>query len=68
MERAAATGSLAGVITYAPATITVELATPGSPRVARALALLLDEINATPPTLPGDTRPITYRLSATGQI
>ncbi len=59
---------LAGVITYAPATITVELATPGSPRVARALALLLDEINATPPTLPGDTRPITYRLSATGQI
>jgi len=55
---------LAGVITYTPATITVRLEQPGTPRVAHALALLLDEINATPPSLPGDTRPITYQLAS----
>ena len=53
---------LAGTITYASAAITVQLDPPGAPRVARALALLIDEINATPPAMPGDTRPITYRL------
>ena len=36
---------------------------PGTPRVARALALLIDEINATPPAMPGDNRPITYHLT-----
>ena len=35
---------------------------PGQPRVARALALLLAEINTSPPTLPGNSRPITYAL------
>ena len=55
---------LAGTITYTPAAITVELGQPGAPRITRALALLLDEINADPPSLPGDTRPITYRLAA----
>jgi hypothetical protein len=59
---------LAGTITYTPRHITVRLDQPASPRVARALELLLDEINAAPPTLPGDTRPITYRLDAPGQI
>jgi hypothetical protein len=59
---------LAGTITYTPAAISVRLDQPGAPRVARALELLLDEINATPPTLPGDTRPITYQLAAPGQI
>src|SRR6266700_2835973 len=59
---------LAGVITYTPDAITVRLDQPGAPRVAAALALLLDEINATPPVLPGDTRPITYQLAAPGQI
>jgi hypothetical protein len=53
---------LAGTITYAPAAITVQLDPPGAPRITRALALLTDEINATPPTMPGDTRPITYQL------
>ncbi len=53
---------LAGAITYTPTAITVELETPQPPRVARALALLLEEINADPPNTPGDTRPITYRL------
>ena len=38
---------------------------PGEPRVARALALLIEEINATPPAMPGDTRPITYQLTHT---
>ncbi|MGH3170850.1 MAG: hypothetical protein ACRDN0_33890, partial [Trebonia sp.] len=55
---------LAGTITCTPKAITVELDTPDEPRVARALALLLDEINATPPTMPGGTRPITYHLAA----
>ena len=54
---------LAGTITYAPAAITVQLDPPGTPRVARALALLIDELNATPPVMPGDTRPITYQLA-----
>ncbi len=55
---------LAGTITYAPDRITVKLDRPGAPRVARALALLIDEINHTPPAMPGDTRPITYQLTA----
>ena len=54
---------LAGTITYAVDRITVELDRPGAPRVARALALLIDEINHTPPAMPGDTRPITYQLT-----
>jgi hypothetical protein len=53
---------LAGTITYAPKNITVTLDRPGQPRVARALALLLAEINTSPPALPGDGRPITYAL------
>ncbi len=55
---------LAGTITYTPDAITVELGQPDTPRVARALAMLLDEINQDPPSLPGDPRPITYRLAA----
>ena len=54
---------LAGTITWTPAAITVTLEQPGAPRIARALALLIDEINATPPAMPGDTRPITYQLA-----
>jgi hypothetical protein len=41
----------------------VTLDPPAAPRIARALALLLDEINATPPRMPGDTRPIIYRFA-----
>ena len=59
---------LASVITYAPDAITVRLDRPGAPSVARALELLLDEINATPPAIPGDRRPITYHLTPAGQI
>jgi hypothetical protein len=55
---------LAGTITYTPSAIAVHLDAPGSPRVARALTLLLDEISQDPPSIPGDTRPITYQLAA----
>jgi hypothetical protein len=54
---------LAGTITSTPAAITVILQWPASRRIARALDLLLDEINANPPALPGDTRPITYQIT-----
>ena len=54
---------LGGIITRTPRTITVTLDPPAAPRIARALALLLEEINATPPRMPGDTRPITYQLA-----
>ncbi len=54
---------LAGTIACTPAAITVTLQQPGTPRITRALALLIDEINATPPSLPGDQRPITYQLA-----
>jgi hypothetical protein len=55
---------LGGTITCTPRAITVTLDPPAAPRIARALALLIDEINATPPRMPGDTRPITYQLAA----
>ena len=54
---------LAGTITYTPGSITVDLQQPDEPRVTRALSLLLEEINNTPPSLPGDTRPISYQLA-----
>jgi hypothetical protein len=55
---------LGGTITSTPRVITVTLDPPAAPRIARALALLLEEINATPPRMPGDSRPITYQLAA----
>ncbi|MCA1674461.1 MAG: hypothetical protein LC799_20490, partial [Actinobacteria bacterium] len=54
---------LGGTITYTTNTITVTLDRPATPRLARALRLLLDEINTSPPRLPGDPRSITYRLN-----
>ena len=54
---------LTGTITYTPAAITVTLERPRSRHVARALTLLTDEINATPPAMPGDSRPITYQIT-----
>jgi transposase len=53
----------AGILAFTPDAITVTLAQPAEPRVARALALLIDQVNATPPRIPGDTRPITYQLT-----
>ena len=58
----------AGIIVFAPDTITVTLQQPAEPRIARALALLIDQINAVPPQMPGDTRPITYQITASPAI
>ena len=58
----------AGIITSTPETVTVTLQQPAEPRVARALALLIDQVNAVPPSMPGDTRPITYQLTASPAI
>ena len=58
----------AGIISFTPETITVTLQQPAEPRVARALALLVDQVNAVPPQMPGDTRPITYQLTASPAI
>jgi hypothetical protein len=60
--RATIIRGLAGTITFTPAAITVTLQAPAEPRLARALALLTGEINAQPPAIPGDSRPITYRI------
>ena len=53
-----------GHIAYHPGAITVTLDPPASARTGRALACLIEELNATPPRMPGDPRPITYRLAA----
>ncbi len=58
----------AGIIAFTPDAITVTLGQPAEPRIARALALLIDQINTTPPQIPGDTRPITYQLTANPAI
>lgn len=47
---------------------TVTLDPPAAPRITRALGLLIEEINAAPPRMPGDTRPITYQLAAHPRI
>ena len=57
-----------GTITSTPRVITVTLDPPAAPRITRALGLLIEEINATPPRMPGDTRPITYQLAAHPRI
>lgn len=53
---------LGGRIAYERRRIVVSLGRPGSPRVARALGLLVEELNAEPAHLLGDRRPITYRV------
>ena len=53
---------LGGTITYTKTTVHVELNPPGTPRLARALTLLLNEINTTP-RIPADPRPITYTIN-----
>ena len=55
---------LGGQIDYAGNRITLTLDRPDRPRVARALELLTDELNATPACLPGDRRPLTYQVAA----
>jgi len=38
------------------------------PRIARSLALLIDQVNVTPPQMPGDTRPIAYQFTVNPAI
>src|SRR5450755_4717684 len=49
-----------GQIHYTPTHITVTIEEPHAPRIARALNLLIDQINNDPPKLAGEHRPITY--------
>ena len=49
-----------GHIHYTPTTITVTIDQPHAPRIARALNLLIDQLNNDPPKLAGDNRKITY--------
>ncbi|MDJ0315546.1 putative transposase [Arthrobacter sp. H35-D1] len=52
-----------GTITYGTHEITVILDAPDSPRTARALQLLTEELNNTPTRLPGDRRPLNYQIA-----
>jgi hypothetical protein len=54
---------LGGHVDYATTAITITLDRPDSPRVARALQLLTEELNATPAVMPTDPRPLTYQLA-----
>jgi hypothetical protein len=51
-----------GTIDYTHTAITVTLDRPDTPRITRALHLLTEELNTTPARLPGDRRPLTYRV------
>ena len=53
-----------GTITYEKTAITVALRAPDSPRIARALAMLCEQLNFDPPRMCGDPRPITYLIEA----
>ena len=57
-----------GTINYGTHEITVTLEAPDSPRIARALQLLTDELNNTPTRLPGDRRPLNYQVAETSKI
>ena len=56
---------LGGQVDYTTKNVTVTLDRPDSPRVARALQLLTEELNATPASMPGDHQPMTYQVAAT---
>jgi len=49
-------------ITYAKDSVTVTLDEPDSPRVGRSLRLLAEELSTHRACIPGDNRPITYRV------
>jgi len=54
---------LGGTIAYTTTTITVTLDRPDSPRIARSLQLLTEELNNLTAHLPGDPRPLNYTVS-----
>ncbi len=53
-----------GHIHYTPERITVTIDQPHAPRIARALNLLIDQLNHKPCRLAGDHRPISYQTTA----
>jgi hypothetical protein len=53
---------LGGTITYTDTAIIVGLDKPNTPRLGRALASLLDEINQLGARIPGDPRPLSYTI------
>jgi len=55
---------LGGSFSYERRTITVTLDRPDSPRVARALELLAEELSSSQARIPGDSRPLSYRVAA----
>jgi hypothetical protein len=54
---------LGGHVDYTTNAITITLDRPDSPRVARALQLLTEELNAAPAVMPTDPRPLIYHLT-----
>jgi hypothetical protein len=58
---------LGGSFSYQRSSITVMLDRPDSLRVARALELLAEELNAHSARLLGDRRPLCYRVMAAAQ-
>ena len=56
-------GQVLGPVAYTTNAITITLDRPERPRVARALQLLTEELNATPAVMPTDPRPLTYQLA-----
>ncbi|MGH9226307.1 MAG: putative transposase, partial [Acidimicrobiales bacterium] len=53
-----------GRIHFGADAVTVTIDAPNQPRVARALALLADELNQNPAPMLGDRRPVIYRVGA----
>ena len=53
-----------GTVTFSPDAVSVVISRPDQARVARALTLLVEELNAIPAHLPGDRRPVKYAVSA----
>jgi len=53
----------AATINYTPEVITVTLDRPDSPRVARSLELLAEELSALEAHMPGDPRPLAYQIA-----
>lgn len=57
-----------GQVDYTTKPINVTLDQPDSPRVARALELLVEELNTTPVCLPGDRRPLAGCTDAVADV
>jgi len=53
-----------GRIHFGADAVTVTIDRPNQPRVARAVALLADELNENPAHMLGDPRPVIYRVGA----